>query len=131
MIQTYNKTTFQSCSIDDSLDTDTFVYNGGSNELGTAVIIPVSLTIEGTQYYFSDASDGAPCQHGMAFGIKVGHGAGLPPSLNQPPPPPYAPPPEAAGERQSPTVIVGTRSPNGGVRISGGFLWLVLVVLVL
>ncbi|KAG8363376.1 hypothetical protein BUALT_Bualt19G0015900 [Buddleja alternifolia] len=129
VIQTYNKTTYDSCITDDSLDTDTFQYDGGSNHFGDADIVSVPLTLEGTQYYFSDADDGEQCQHGMAFQINVTHGVGLPPSLNQPPPPPYAPPPGAADEGQSPPITVATSSPNGGKRNSGASLgWLGLVV---
>ncbi|KAI3449147.1 hypothetical protein Pfo_005812 [Paulownia fortunei] len=131
VIQTYNKTTYDSCTMDDSLDTDTFQYDGGSNQFGSATIIPVPLTIEGTQYYFSDADDGEQCQHGMAFQIKVNHGLGLPPSLNQPPPPAYIPPPAPADEGQSPPIAVVTNRPSGGMRTSANFFWLALVLLVL
>lgn len=77
--------------MDDASD-DTYMFHRGSNEFGKAETITVALTIEGTQYYFSGADDGVQCQNGMAFEIKVGHGLGLPPSLNQPPPPPYVDP---------------------------------------
>ncbi|PIN15452.1 hypothetical protein CDL12_11899 [Handroanthus impetiginosus] len=130
VIQTYNKTTYDSCTVDDSLDTDTFQYNGGSNEFGSPTTIPVPLTIEGTQYYFSDADDGEQCQHGMAFELKVGHGLGLPPSLNQPPPPPYTPPPGPADDGQSPPVTVVTSPINDGMRIVANSCWLLLMVLV-
>ncbi|KAK4269692.1 hypothetical protein QN277_022817 [Acacia crassicarpa] len=92
VIQTYNLTTYQNCSADDS-DNGTFVYNSGDSRFGEALAIAVPLTIEGPNYYFSDASDGVQCQNGMAFEINVKHGLGLPPSLNQPPPPPYIEPP--------------------------------------
>ncbi|KAL7125853.1 hypothetical protein ABFS83_14G144000 [Erythranthe nasuta] len=133
VIQTYNKTTFASCSIDDSLDTDTFVYDSGSDGLGNPTVVSVPLTIASTQYYFSAAGDGIHCRHGMAFTIKVATGLGLPPNLNQPPPPPYAPPPGPADEGPLPPVPVVTTRPNGGVRTGGGssFLWLCLVVIVL
>ncbi|KAL0373573.1 UNVERIFIED_CONTAM: hypothetical protein Sradi_3273000 [Sesamum radiatum] len=128
VIQTYNTTTYNSCSMDDSLDTDTFQYDGGNNQFGSAVVISVPLTIEGTQYYFSDAEDGEQCQHGMAFEIKVNHGLGLPPSLNQPPPPPYVPPPESADQAQTPPITVVTSPPGGGMRTSANFCWLLLVL---
>ncbi|KAK4415983.1 hypothetical protein Salat_2705700 [Sesamum alatum] len=128
VIQTYNKTTYNNCSMDDSLDTDTFQYDGGSNEFGSAVVISVPLTIEGTQYYFSDADDGEQCLHGMAFEIKVNHGLGLPPSLNQPPPPPYVPPPESADGVQTPPITVVTSPPSGGMRTTANFCWLLLVL---
>ncbi|XP_057805710.1 early nodulin-like protein 18 [Salvia miltiorrhiza] len=111
VIQTFNKTTYGSCITDDALDSDTFQYDGGSNEFGSAMTIGVALTIEGTQYYFSDADDGEQCQHGMAFEIKVGHGLGLPPSLNQPPPPAYVPPP-GEDEGQSPPATVANTPPT-------------------
>ncbi|KAK6141012.1 hypothetical protein DH2020_025250 [Rehmannia glutinosa] len=96
-----------------------------------ATVISVPLVIEGTQYYFSDADDGGQCQHGMAFEIKVSHGLGLPPSLNQPPPPAYVPPPAAADEGQSPPITVVTSPPSGGgMRTSANFFGLVLVLLV-
>ncbi|GER46428.1 early nodulin-like protein [Striga asiatica] len=130
VIQTYNKTTFESCLIDDALDSDTFQYSGGHDEFGNLTTIAVPLTIEGTQYYFSDAEDGEECLHGMAFEITVAHGLGLPPSLNQPPPPAYVPPPETAEEGQSPPVTVVAGRPAGGVRgcAEVSFLGLVLGV---
>ncbi|KAG6434445.1 hypothetical protein SASPL_106081 [Salvia splendens] len=113
VIQTYNRTTYSSCIIDDALDSDTFQYDGGRNEFGSAMTISVALTIEGTQYYFSDANDGEQCQQGMAFEIKVEHGLGLPPSLNQPPPPAYVPPPGPANdEGQSPPAAIASTPPS-------------------
>ncbi|KAL2477926.1 early nodulin-like protein 18 [Forsythia ovata] len=132
VIQTYNKTTYDSCTMDDALDSDTFQYGGGSNKFGETLTISVPLTIESAQYYFSDADDGEQCQHGMAFEIKVGHGLGLPPSLNQPPPPPYAPPPVPADEEQSPPItVVTTPSNNGGMRDGASICWLVLLLVVM
>ncbi|KAL3615609.1 hypothetical protein CASFOL_041270 [Castilleja foliolosa] len=132
VVQTYNKTTYDSCTIDDSLDTDTFQYSGESNEFGNLTTISVPLTIEGTQYYFSGAEDGEQCENGMGFEIKVSRGLGLPPSLNQPPPPAYVPPPGPAEEEgPSPPIMVVGSLPNGGVRVSASLLGLVLVVLVL
>lgn len=116
--------------MDYASDDDTFQYQGGSNEFGKAMTITVSLTIEGQQYYFSDAVDGTQCLNGMAFEIKVGHGIGLPPSLNQPPPPPYVEPPSTIENAESPPITVVTSSPNGGVRNSAG-LFLVVSVLVM
>ncbi|KAL1091526.1 hypothetical protein V6Z11_D07G162300 [Gossypium hirsutum] len=89
VIQTYNETTYRNCTTDDASDTDTFQYNGGNTDFDQSLTIEVPLTIEGANYYFSDAGDGVQCQRGMAFKILVRHGNGLPPSLNQPPPPPY------------------------------------------
>ncbi|KAL6565911.1 hypothetical protein OROHE_004966 [Orobanche hederae] len=124
MIQTYNKTTYESCITDDSLDTDTFQYGGGNDEFGNATVVLVPLTIEGSQYYFSDAEDGEQCH-------KVNHGTGLPPSLNQPPPPAYVPPPASPEEGQLPPVTVVAGPPNGGVKSSANFFGVVLGVLVL
>lgn len=131
VIQTYNRTTYDSCTVDDSLDTDTFQYGGGSNEFGNATTISIPLTKEGAQYYFSSAEDGEQCQEGMAFQINVIHGLGLPPSLNQPPPPAYTPPPIQAGLSDSPPIlVVPAGEDNGGVGIRASFCWLVLVLLV-
>ncbi|KAF8380361.1 hypothetical protein HHK36_027846 [Tetracentron sinense] len=102
VIQTYNETTFRSCITDDALDSDTFEYDGG-NAIGEALTVPVPLTVEGPNYYFSDADDGAQCAQGMAFEIVVKHGLGLPPSLNQPPPPPYVEPPPSDSNQTTPT----------------------------
>ncbi|KAL1546455.1 lamin-like protein [Salvia divinorum] len=130
VIQTYNKTTYSSCIIDDALDDDTFQYDGGRNEFGSAMTIDVALTIEGTQYYFSDASDGEQCQQGMAFEVKVGHGLGLPPSLNQPPPPAYVPPPGSANdEGHSPPATVANTPPSSNHAIITGASFSVSVLL--
>ncbi|KAL6565910.1 hypothetical protein OROHE_004965 [Orobanche hederae] len=131
VIQTYNKTTYESCITDDSLDTDMFQYGGGNDEFGNATVVSVPLTIEGSQYYFSDDEDGEQCHNGMAFGIKVNHGTGLPPSLNQPPPPAYVPPPGSPEEGQLSPVTVVAGPPNVGVKSSANFFGVVLGVLVL
>ncbi|MCD7467624.1 hypothetical protein HAX54_005167 [Datura stramonium] len=131
VIQTYNETTYRNCTMDYASDDDTFQYEGGSNEFGKAMTIAVPLTIEGQQYYFSDADDGTQCLNGMAFEIKVGHGIGLPPSLNQPPPPPYVEPPSTVEEAESPPITVVTNSPNGGVIRSSAGRFLAVSVLVM
>lgn len=131
VIQTYNETTYRSCTADDASDDDTFHYQGGSDEFGKAMTIAVALTIEGQQYYFSDADDGTQCLKGMAFEIKVGHGIGLPPSLNQPPPPRYVEPPSAGEEAESPPITVVTSRPNVAVRSSAGLLLAVSVLVLL
>ncbi|PWA70887.1 Cupredoxin [Artemisia annua] len=95
VVLTYNETTFKSCSVDNSSDSDTFIYNKGSNEFNQPLTVEVPLTIQGPNYFFSSASDGIQCQNGMAFGINVTHGVGLPEYLNQPPPPPYVEAPES------------------------------------
>ncbi|KAG6748014.1 hypothetical protein POTOM_047909 [Populus tomentosa] len=71
VIQTYNLTTLKNCSIDDSSYNDTVVYNGGNAVFNQALTIIVPLTIQGPNYFFSDASDGIQCQHGLAFDINV------------------------------------------------------------
>ncbi|KZV16516.1 cucumber peeling cupredoxin-like [Dorcoceras hygrometricum] len=133
VIQTYNETTYKNCTTDYSSDSDTFKYNGGVDQFGVPSIIAVPLTILGTQYYFSDASDGEQCRHGLAFKIKVNRGLGLPPSLNQPPPPPYSRPPAPADEGQSPPTTVGTASPpgNGVTNTSANGSWFGFLILVI
>lgn len=132
LVQTYNQTTYKSCSIDDASDTDTFQYLGGNSEYGKALAVAVPLTIEGSQYFFSEADDGLQCQNGMAFQIKVGRGSGLPPSLNQPPPPPYVEPPSTVEEGQTPPITIVTSPPSSGMRHIVGLLHLVvLAILVL
>ncbi|EPS66530.1 hypothetical protein M569_08246 [Genlisea aurea] len=128
VIQTFNSTTYGSCSTDNALDSDTFQYDdGGNGQSGDKITIPVPLTIEGPQYYFSDADDGIPCLRGMAFKITVSHGLGLPPSLNQPPPPPFtAPPPFAEGD-SPPILVIGTPG-NHGIGANPGLHWLLLVL---
>ncbi|KDP28725.1 hypothetical protein JCGZ_14496 [Jatropha curcas] len=118
VIQTYNESTFRSCTTDDALDSDTFQFGGGSTAFGEALTIPVALTIEGPNYFFSDADDGSQCQHGLAFEIQVNHGLGLPPSLNQPPPPPYIEPPGPDSAQPPPiTIAGGSETPlNYGVK---------------
>ncbi|KAI3796587.1 hypothetical protein L1987_39265 [Smallanthus sonchifolius] len=110
VILTYNETTYRSCSIDNSSDSDTSVYSHGNEQFGQPLTVEVPLTIEGTNYFFSDANDGIQCLNGMAFGINVSHGVGLPPNLNQPPPPPYVEPPSNADGSLTPTV---TNVPSG------------------
>ncbi|MFQ6619980.1 hypothetical protein Gotur_000950 [Gossypium turneri] len=110
VIQTYNETTYRNCTTDDASDTDTFQYNGGKTDFDQSLTIEVPLTIEGANYYFSDAGDGVQCQRGMAFKILVRHGNGLPPSLNQPPPPPYVEAPSDTA--QSPPVTINGESPS-------------------
>ncbi|KAL5164346.1 hypothetical protein HKD37_18G049684 [Glycine soja] len=88
MVQTYDKTTYLNC-ITDYSDNGTFVYNGKSRGFGEALVVIVSLTIVGPNYFFFDADNGVQCQHNLAFEIDVQHGLGLPPSLNQSPLPSY------------------------------------------
>ncbi|KAL3517051.1 hypothetical protein ACH5RR_023953 [Cinchona calisaya] len=127
VIQTYNETTYRNCTMDDASDTDTFEYQGGSNDFGEPLTIAVPLTIEGLQYYFSDADDGLQCLNGMAFEITVRHGLGLPPSLNQPPPPPYVEPPSTI-EEQSPPVTIISSPRSDGMRNGVHFPFMVLII---
>lgn len=136
VIQTYNKTTYRSCTTDDASDTDTFQYGGGNNQFGQALTVPVPLTIEGSNYFFSDADDGVQCEQGMAFEITVRHGNGLPPSLNQPPPPPYVEPPSSDDGSQSPPITVASNQPSGsggikGANVRWGAYGLACVILVI
>ncbi|KAK7294966.1 hypothetical protein RJT34_17866 [Clitoria ternatea] len=111
VIQTYNKTSYLSCTADDS-DNGTFVYDGGSSGFGEALTIAVPLTLVGPNYFFSDADDGVQCRRGLAFEIDVQRGLGLPPSLNHPPPPPYIEPP-GPDAAQSPPIMIA-QPPSGG-----------------
>ncbi|GKB59715.1 cucumber peeling cupredoxin-like protein [Tanacetum coccineum] len=113
VVITYNETTFKSCSVDNSSDTDTSIYNKGSNEFNQPLTVEIPLTIEGLNYFFSSASDGIQCQNGMAFGINVTHGVGLPPYLSQPPPPPYVEAPESNdGDLTPPGAGLGGAGAN-------------------
>ncbi|KAL8114271.1 hypothetical protein AgCh_021211 [Apium graveolens] len=119
VIQTYNATTYKNCTIDYSEDDDTFSFTSGNNEFNQSLTIAVPLTINGTNYYFSDSNDGVQCEQGMAFEIDVKYGSGLPPSLNQPPPPAYV-------EPSPPVPDVTTPPPSTGVRTTIANLpWLV------
>ena len=110
VIQTDNKTTYLSCTMDES-DSGTIEYNGGSSNFSQPLTIAVPLTIEGPNYYFSDAEDGVQCQQGLSFEINVKHGLGLPPSLNQPPPPPYIEPPGPDTAQVPPDAVAGAAQP--------------------
>lgn len=122
VVQTYNATTYGSCTADDAADNDTFIFNSGAENFSQPITVAVPLIKVGPNYYFSDADDGAQCQQGMRFEIRVNEGSGLPPSLNQPPPPPYSPPPVA----ETPPVFQsrgggqGESMRNGGERMAGG-----------
>ncbi|CAN1792843.1 hypothetical protein LINPERHAP1_LOCUS19821 [Linum perenne] len=120
IIQTFNESTFRSCSVDNSSDDDTFQYLGGAQHYDEALTVLVPLTIEGPNYYFSDANDGVQCENGLAFEIQVNRGLGLPPSLNQPPPPAYREPP-GPGDEQSPPIAIagGTPDLDNGAAVVG------------
>ncbi|KAM6584937.1 hypothetical protein CsatB_011939 [Cannabis sativa] len=112
VIETYNKTIYQSCTYKNSTNDDdnTIQYDGGGGKLGEALTIEVPLTIQGSTYYFSNTGDKVQCQRGMAFQIQVGNGDGFLPDLN------YAPPPPPG---------------NGVFRISSGGLYFLLLPLLL
>ncbi|KAL5565369.1 hypothetical protein UlMin_028533 [Ulmus minor] len=124
VIETTNKTTYQSCNFDDEAD-DAIQYSGGEEQFGKALTIVVPLINEGSVYYFSSAGDGVQCQRGLAFEITVSHGLGLPPILNQPPPPPYVAPPPGSISDQSPPVTVVQPSGNVGFRAGANLRWMV------
>ncbi|OEL21101.1 hypothetical protein BAE44_0017880 [Dichanthelium oligosanthes] len=120
VVQTTNATTYSLC--DPSDDPATSIYGGGGGGGGgleEANTIPIALTSEGTNYFFSDADGGTQCQQGMRFEIKVEHGKGLPPSMLNAPPAPkervLAPPP--AGTAFSGT---GGVEPGDGAGDNGG-----------
>ncbi|KAH7849337.1 hypothetical protein Vadar_016490 [Vaccinium darrowii] len=124
VIQTYNKTTYQSCSTVDALiNSDTFQYHAGGDLFGSLETIVGPLTIQGPNYFFSDADDGVQCEHGMAFEIIVDHGLGLPASLNQPPPQPYVAPlsPVSPPDAQLPLITV-LQPTSEGFRACDGLL---------
>ncbi|XP_058086102.1 early nodulin-like protein 18 [Magnolia sinica] len=128
VIQTYNETTYKSCTTDEDSGDETFVFFG-SQEIGKPAMVAVPLTIEGVNYYFSDADDGTQCDKGMGFEIMVGHGRGLPPSLNQPPPPPYVAPPMDSPPSDTVTTNQGQTFYNGGSGIRVRFGMAVLLLL--
>lgn len=91
------------------------MYSQGNQQFGQPLTVAVPLTIEGANYFFSDASDGVQCENGMAFGINVSHGVGLPPNLNQPPPPPYVEPPSNADG--TPGTVAGNLPSGAGLSV--------------
>lgn len=105
---------YHSCIMDDGSD-DTFEYGGGNNQSGVPVMIPVPLTEEGTNYYYSGADNAVQCQQGMAFQIVVNYGLGLPPSLVLPALAPYVDPPTASD----------VPSSGGGLRTNANLRWVV------
>jgi Plastocyanin-like domain len=138
IVQTNNETTYNLCdpNSDDGNQTLIWNNNGGDSNSSTpaAKVVPIPLTYEGSNYFFPGTMDGEQCQKGMKFGIKVLHGNGLPPALNQPPPPPYATPPSPATATEGGS---GTTSPdqssekNGVTSMRGGMVWAGLGMLIL
>ncbi|MQL80287.1 hypothetical protein Taro_012735 [Colocasia esculenta] len=140
VIQTYNKTTYGLCSLDQdygNLTTQWTPFEGADGGSGgrAADAIAVPLTVNGENYYFSSTGDGIQCRNGMKFHITVAHGSGLPPALNQPPPPPptpATPPPlspiDATPSSQSETFYNGAPARGGSgplaIAFSVGFLLL-------
>ncbi|XP_043690798.1 cucumber peeling cupredoxin-like [Telopea speciosissima] len=132
VIQTYNQTVYHNCDFKDAADGDAFQYGGG-NTSANSLTVPVPLTQEGSNFYFSDAYDGVDCHKGMAFEITVEHGLGLPPSLNQPPPPPYVAPPSPDAQSPSSSTSTPTNQQenfyNGGFSFSSSPVLLILALL--
>ncbi|XP_040385597.1 early nodulin-55-2-like [Oryza brachyantha] len=125
VVQTSNETAYSLCDAEGS---DILIYSFSGAERTHTIAVP--LTVEGANYFFSDADEGAQCEQGMRFEIKVAHGRGLPPDLANPPPAPkprvLAPPP--AGTSMNPAVagagngIAGDMTEggkNGGSRAVG------------
>uniref|UniRef100_A0A0D9XZ29 Phytocyanin domain-containing protein n=1 Tax=Leersia perrieri TaxID=77586 RepID=A0A0D9XZ29_9ORYZ len=142
--QTSNVTAYTLC---DAEGPETLIYSPrGGDPAATTIAVP--LTAEGPNYFFSDADDGAQCEQGMRFEIKVAHGRGLPPDLAHPPPADkprvLAPPPD--GTSLNPGVVgagagaggdLTTEGKSGGRRaagVGGGLLgvavWVGLALLV-
>lgn len=133
VVQTSNATAYSLC---DAEGPETLIYSPGHGDAASAspraATIAVPLTVEGANYFFSEAGDGAQCEEGMRFEIKVAHGRGLPPDLAHPPPPPkprvLAPPPD--GTSMSPGVAGAgagaagdlTEGKSGGSRAGVGLL---------
>ncbi|KAF7152294.1 hypothetical protein RHSIM_Rhsim01G0161200 [Rhododendron simsii] len=113
---------------DNALDTDTFQYGGDDEDFGVAEMISVPLTVEGPNYFFSDADDGIQCKQGMAFEIVVNYGLGLPPSLNQPPPPPNTTPSTPLSSDDG-LPAIAVQPIGGGFRACANLHWVVIVKL--
>ncbi|KAJ8632697.1 hypothetical protein MRB53_026033 [Persea americana] len=129
VMQTYNETTYNACSADDDYGNQTSVFFTG-NGTAAPVTVAVPLTAEGKQFYFSDADDGSECEGGMRFEIVVGHGRGLPPSLNQPPPPPYEEPqpaPDQSGTPPATTTQSESFYRGGSEKVVAGFAWVLVL----
>ncbi|TVU50412.1 hypothetical protein EJB05_01782 [Eragrostis curvula] len=142
VVHTTNATSYDLCDASEDESPETFIYGGGGGggggaEEGDTVAVP--LTVEGANYFFSEADGGAQCQQGMRFEIKVAHGQGLPPSLAHPSPAPkgrvLAPPPDGTAFSGTGTVEPGNGAgDNGGEgtggapRAAGAFLWVALGV---
>lgn len=121
VIQTYNATTYRLCSIDQDYGnlTSQFVVEDVEEERASGGV-PVELTKQGSNYFFSSSENGLQCRNGMQFNINVMHGNGLP--VPSPPPPPplllLLPPPSTTPVYRS-----------GGMRWSfgGSFMLLLLI----
>ncbi|KAL5223726.1 hypothetical protein ABZP36_010365 [Zizania latifolia] len=132
VVHTSNSTAYSLCDATDLDGPDSFIYGGGGGGGGgleETHSIAIALTFKGPNYFFSDAEDGAQCEQGMRFEIKVDEGRGLPPDLAHPPPAPksrvLAPPP--AGTSLNPVEVGAgagaagdlTDGNNGGSRAIG------------
>eukprot|EP01018_Ginkgo_biloba_P011958 Gb_10362 [translate_table: standard] len=124
VIQTYNETTYKKCDYDNAEDDDTDVWLAvDPTKKGNRLTVSVPLTIEGPNYFFSNALDRIECMNGLKFQIKVAHGQGLPAALTHPPPPPFteqnsaSPPPVDNSLTNSPLVMLSP-PPSGSMPIS-------------
>jgi Plastocyanin-like domain len=123
-----NDTTYNLCDPDSDYSNQTFLWgnDGGDSSTPTAQVVAIPLTYEGSNYFFSETMDSQQCQEGMKFGIKVLHGNGLPPVLNQLPPPPYATPPLPATSTEGgsgPMSQNQSSEKNGVMVMRGGMAW--------
>lgn len=96
MIQTYNRTTYRLCSLDQDYGNLTSQWTSDAADGGGAGrgedLIPVSLKEDGENYFFSSADGGAQCRNGMRFHIMVLQRQGQPsPSPSPAAPPPFVP----------------------------------------
>ncbi|CAA6659945.1 unnamed protein product [Spirodela intermedia] len=106
VIQTYNRTTYRLCSLDQDYGNLTSQQWRG---LDTG-----PLTEDGGNYFFSSADGGTQCRNGMKFHIVVLHRQGQP----SPSPSPAASPPAVSAEL-SPSIKPQTDLNSGGRRGRG------------
>ncbi|CAA7396266.1 unnamed protein product [Spirodela intermedia] len=118
VIQTYNRTTYRLCSLDQDYGNLTSQWTSDAADGGGAGsggdLIPVPLTEDGGNYFFSSADGGAQCRNGMKFHIVVLHRQGQP----SPSPSPAASPPSVSAEL-SPSIQPQADLNGGGRRGRG------------